>query len=572
MSSVWANAVAETTITGGTGPLTLLGIVPGAVGAFASLGDGWTGQVTIIEVDANGAPTGGGTEVCTGTYSLAANTISRGVVESSTNGGMPVNFASGTTKRVSVELTAAQIAAFGLIQAVTLGGNTTGTLALVTAGTLFLAGGPNVTLSQNGQSVSISAGTAAAAPINFSAGTTSGNIGSVVFSNSGGVSFGLNGSTVTATVATNYQSQGNYLTTAMQSNAATISNINVSAGTTSSNVSAITFGNSNGVSFGYDGTKVTATVATNYQTQGNYLTTAMQSGASTQFVQGNANFNGTNASGTIASNAISVSVAAQSIQPAVNAAGISNTGNTAGNTGTSSGITFVLAASNNITASQSTAGGGPNTWWLSGPTLTQYLTTADLSQNSSLYVQASAAFHGTNASGTINSNNISVSVLAQSNQTLSMAATSNTAGNTSGMSVDARSLTFAGYGAASVGYSTSAGGSTVVLSVPAVVVQTNQSGNVYASSNTFGTSSGTYDARSLSIAGSGAVNVAASNSGWVICSKTRKNCNLNQSDRSNKSQVPGDGKWKIRTVFFECFLFCRFQQQECVSLCLCLCL
>ena len=52
MASVWANAVAETTITGGTGPLTLLGIVPGAVGAFASLGDGWTGQVTIIEVDA----------------------------------------------------------------------------------------------------------------------------------------------------------------------------------------------------------------------------------------------------------------------------------------------------------------------------------------------------------------------------------------------------------------------------------------------------------------------------------------------------------------------------------------
>lgn len=46
----------------------------------------------------------------------------------------------------------------------------------------------------------------------------------------------------------------------------------------------------------------------NYQLSGNYLTTAMQSGASTQFVQANAAFNGTNISGTIASSGISLSV------------------------------------------------------------------------------------------------------------------------------------------------------------------------------------------------------------------------------------------------------------------------
>src|SRR5882762_774301 len=74
------------------------------------------------------------------------------------------------------------------------------------------AGG--VTFGYDGTNVTAAAPAGAPSPINFSAGTTSSNIGSVVFSNSGGVSFGLNGSTITATVATNYQAPGNYLTTA----------------------------------------------------------------------------------------------------------------------------------------------------------------------------------------------------------------------------------------------------------------------------------------------------------------------------------------------------------------------
>lgn len=47
-------------------------------------------------------------------------------------------------------------------------------------------------------SIVISVPAGAPSPVNFSAGTTSGNLGSVVFSNSNGVSFGLNGSTITA--------------------------------------------------------------------------------------------------------------------------------------------------------------------------------------------------------------------------------------------------------------------------------------------------------------------------------------------------------------------------------------
>lgn len=57
--------------------------------------------------------------------------------------------------------------------------------------------------------------------------------------------------------------------------------------------------------------------------------------------------------------------ATQTNQSAIKGLGVSNTGNTAGNTGLSSGIDWVIAASGNLTASESTAVGGPNTVWLS---------------------------------------------------------------------------------------------------------------------------------------------------------------------------------------------------------------
>jgi len=70
---------------------------------------------------------------------------------------------------------------------------------LVSTGTLVLAGGNNITLSQttgaNGATVSINAGNAG---VSFSAGGNSAALAAVTFSNSNGVSFGLNGSTITA--------------------------------------------------------------------------------------------------------------------------------------------------------------------------------------------------------------------------------------------------------------------------------------------------------------------------------------------------------------------------------------
>lgn len=280
-------------------------------------------------------------------------------------------------------------------------------------------------------------GAGGAGSVNVSAGTTSNNLTNLVFSNSNGVSFGLNGSTVTASItpaggaqtaisgivasdatytsgtvifsnqanitvgtSTNGASQYVRLSVAAQSNQSAIKGWGVSnTGATAGNT---------GISTGIDWVIAGSNLITMSQStvgggpntvwvqHPSWLTTAMASNASTQFVQANANFNGTNASGTIASNNISVSVAAQSNQSAIKGLGVSNTGQTAGNTGLSTGIDWVLAGSQSITLSQSTAGGGPNTVWFQHPA---WLTTAMQSNAATISnINVSAGTTSTNAS------------------------------------------------------------------------------------------------------------------------------------------------------------------------------
>ncbi len=249
-------------------------------------------------------------------------------------------------------------------------GNTGGDTG-VTGTRLVFVGSQNITLNQatdaNGATISISGGAGAAGNTGFiSAGAATASLGTVVFSNSNGVSFGVNGQTVTAShngltqqstqpvaasaangsfafstlsfsnlngisfgtsagsaitashnglttarasndavglntaltagplawtvnsagislnagsaAGTTSGFTGNlisgsmthntaglalslnhpaWLTTAMQSNAVTLSNIRVSAGTTSNLLSALTFANGNGVSFGLDAGTIT---------------------------------------------------------------------------------------------------------------------------------------------------------------------------------------------------------------------------------------------------------------------------------------------------------------------------
>jgi hypothetical protein len=214
-----------------------------------------------------------------------------------------------------------------------------------------------------------------------------------LFSNKNGVSFGLDGTNITGSVAAGVPSP-----------------VNFSAGTTSSDLGSVVFSNSNGVSFGLSGSTITGTVATNYQSQGAYLTTAMLSNRGSDFVQATAVFAGTSASGTIASSGISVSIGPYITTGALSgdtSKYVQNwklTGNTSGTTSSAQGTDLWFQGGNSITVS-----GSSNSVVFS---VGNYLTTAMASNRGTDFVQATAAFAGTNASGTINSTGISVSVAA----------------------------------------------------------------------------------------------------------------------------------------------------------------
>jgi hypothetical protein len=118
--------------------------------------------------------------------------------------------------------------------------------------------------------------------VNVSAGTTSNYLSAVTFSNSNGVSFGLNGSVITAsaspgaaagigaiaagtqtaTSGTIVFSNSNGVSFGMSASSVLTAShaLNLSAGTTSANLSAVTFSNSNGVLFGLNAGTVTASV------------------------------------------------------------------------------------------------------------------------------------------------------------------------------------------------------------------------------------------------------------------------------------------------------------------------
>lgn len=204
----------------------------------------------------------------------------------------------------------------------------------------------------------------------ISAGTTRGTLGEVVFSNSNGISFGMNVQTVTAS--------HNALTSQ--------SNQNVTAANGGFAFQTLSFSNANAFSFGTSaGSAITGSytvpVVPAIATNVNDVASAGSTGTVTRYAPEDHRHAG------------------------VVAFGISNTGTTAGNTATRFG-TWVLAASGNVTASASSGGAGQHTAWISVP--------------------------------------------AQSNQQMTMFATGNTTLSSTG-TTNASSLVFRGSGAASVG-------------------------------------------------------------------------------------------------------------------------
>lgn len=470
-------------------------------------------------------------------------------------------------------------------------GNTAGVLATVSSGSLVLAGGNNITLSQNGNSVTVSGASIPAQTVQTqNLVSVQGSTGAISFANSNGITIGGNASTLTLS--------HNGLTS--QSNQA------FSAQGGSSAFQTIVFANSNGVSFTNTNGSLAASVATNY--------------AASDHSHGNPTLALTNLSGTTASNSAGLTLSLSAAAPGGGGAftaGVSG-GNTSGDSGTVTDR-VVFAGGNNITLSGSTNGGSmtitisganaggaqtgisgvqvsdatytsgtvtfrnangmsfgssgaqgisasytvPSTVGLishvniSGGTTSNNLAALTFANGNgvsfgldgstltgSVHTSYAASNHShgnptlalTNLSGTTASNSagltLSLSAGSQSHQTVGLYASSNTTLTSSG-TVDARSMTFRGVGAVSLGVSAS----EVLISIPQTssllatgIVSLSDNGSTisigvgpataYAVSNTTQGTSGSFDLRSVSFHGAGGVSVGVSNGSIVVSGAT----------------------------------------------------
>ena len=379
------------------------------------------------------------------------------------------------------------------------GGGTGGGSILFSAGTLSALrsditfdNGGGVTFGLDGAGIITASAAGGGAGTGFTTATTPGSnvVGTL---GAGGLSMGIPAYLTTAqppgAYLTTAQPPGAYLTTAMQSNASSdfagtgftsattagtnivgtlatnglrigvpaylttagtgggLSAINVSAGSTSGNVSALTFSNGSGVSFGFDGSNITATVATNYQSPGAYLTTAMPYNAGSNFVQAGASLSGVGIAGAIASDLIELTV----FTLAPNVGSGFTTGTTSGavivgtlsTQGLSMGVPAYLTtaqppgaylttamasnAGSNFAGTNGSIVGGSFTLNTSGATISlpaylttaqppgAYLTTAALSGDTSKYAGlgfTSASTAGTAVVATLSTNGLSMGVPA----------------------------------------------------------------------------------------------------------------------------------------------------------------
>lgn len=391
-------------------------------------------------------------------------------------------------------------------------GNTSGTTGVVSGSAIqyFLAGGNNVTLSQslNGSSgtITISAFNQSVQPIGTASigmsnlGNTSGTTGVVsatspqfVFAGGNNVTLSqsLNGSSGTITISAFNQS-----VQPLGTNTLGMSNIGNTGGDTSIRTGTgmqVVFAGGNNVTLSQstNGSSATITISafnqsaqpigTNTLGMSNIGNTSgdssIRTGTGMQVVFAGGN-NITLSQSTNGSSAtITVSAFNQSVQPiGTNTLGMSNIGNTSGDTSirTGTGIQLVFAGGENITLSQSTNGSSATVTISASnaPAMNYGVSNLGNTSGTSGTVSLGSAgrylFAGGNnitLSQSIDTENmritVTVSAFNQSNQSLGLYAVSNTTQSSSG-TVDARTLSFQGAGIASVGISNG----SVIVSVP----------------------------------------------------------------------------------------------------------
>lgn len=414
---------------------------------------------------------------------------------------------------------------------VSIGGNTSGAPALISSGTLFLAGGNNVTLSQVGNSITISANTVAAAILSVSAGSTSGAFGGLTFSNSNGFSFGLNNGTITGSYnSTQFAGLGTSFSGTNVSGSMTLnsnglalaisgpleSGIGLSAAGSSQSGGTVILSNANGLSFGMNGSTVT----------GSYN--------STQFAGTGTTFSGTNISGslTLNSNGLNIALSGAAGGSGASTGGIYVAGNT---TGQSSSSTYPQSSLNLSFAGILSAGWSSNSFVISAPGTTQLALSvyavSNTTQSTSGTV-AGSAFSFAGAGGvSVGISNGSVVISGGTGgggSVLSLYALGNTTQNSS-TTLNQSALSFNALGAMTWGYSNgsiqvSAPATSSISGTGLVSISVNGSTisiganalTAYAVSNTTQSTSGTVNGTALSFAGAGGVSVGITNGSVVI--------------------------------------------------------
>jgi hypothetical protein len=437
-----------------------------------------------------------------------------------------------------------------------ISGNTAGVTSLISSGTAVFAGGNNITLSQQGQSITvIGAAGGGGGGGNFSGGlsnigNTSGNTGitgtQLVLAGGNNITLsqatGPNGATVTisggtlgggggvdvtlggntagvlslVSSGTLFLAGGNNVTLSQNGNSVTISantvaaaNLSVSAGTTTGAFGGITFSNSNNISFGLNNGTVTATASQSVQTDGIYFLgqTTGQSSSSTH----DARSLSISVGGDISMGWSNGSLLISNASGNFDGAGISTGGNTLGITGVQS-QQLVFVGGSNITLSGSAAGGsGTISIIASNQTLGLYA-------SSQTYAQSSSSTFDARSLSIVGSGNITVGMSAGSllisggaaaGAGGSIYAAGNTTGQSSSSSFAISSLNISAAGILSGGWSSN----TFIISAPA---STGLTQSMYATSNTTQSSSGTQSIGSLLFAGAGNVSVGVSNGSVVI--------------------------------------------------------
>lgn len=286
----------------------------------------------------------------------------------------------------------------------------------------------------------------------ISAGTTLVSNGQVVFSNSNGFTFGLNGSTITASYT---QSTGPAA---------------ISAGTTLASSGTIVFSNSNSITFGMNGNTITASFS-------------------------------------------------QTVQPTVQGLGVSTGGNTAGNTGTVTG-TVVLAGVGGVSLSQSTAAG---------------IATISISMTQSTAPAAIAAGTQTATSGTIVFSNSNGVTFGMSNSSVITASVQTQA---------ARISMFSQYGEFATNQAVGAGSLSIQkFSIPMAIHATQAVLGLILSGNSNSSGALTVSMAIYTINGGTALSLASSNSRQISWTSG--------SDTSASSRYGGVSGTRYRTVGFD---------------------